>query len=289
MPPAVALLVAFLVLLGSGLSGAAWGACLGAVANASPNFLQPASFRPSLTPAGALPFQLAQERSQGLRPAPPQGQVRITFVGHATFLIETPGGATAATDYNDYLRPDVTPDIATMNHAHTTHFTNNPDPGIKHLLRGWPYDGKPARHNLAYKDLRVRNVPTNIRNWGGGTEYDGNSIFIFDVADICIAHLGHLHHRLEPGHLADMGRIDVVLVPVDGGYTLNQTEMVEVIRQLKAPLVIPMHYFGDHTLERFLSQLRDTHAVTLSDRNFIQVGRPTLPPKPTVVILPGPH
>ena len=44
-------------------------------------------------------------------------EVRLTFVGHATFLIETPGGIKAATDYNDYVRPRETPDIATMNKA----------------------------------------------------------------------------------------------------------------------------------------------------------------------------
>ncbi len=288
MPPAF---LSILMLLGSllfaALPSTVAAACLGAVARQhpglGPGLLQPAGLapRPATRPA-FLPVQAG-------RGTPPAGQVRLSFVGHATFLIETPGGVTAATDYNDYIRPDMVPDIATMNHAHTTHFSTNPDPGIRHLLRGWPHDGKPARHNLSFKDLRVRNVPTNIRNWGGGTEYDGNSIFIFDAAEICIAHLGHLHHRLEPGHLADMGRIDVVLVPVDGGYTLNQLEMVAVLRQLKAPLVIPMHYFGEHTLERFLSLLRDSHTVTLGDSATITVGRTSLPARPTVVVLPGPH
>lgn len=42
-------------------------------------------------------------------------EVRLNFIGHATFLIETPGGIKAATDYNDYVRPREAPDIATMN------------------------------------------------------------------------------------------------------------------------------------------------------------------------------
>ncbi|MGO4282878.1 MBL fold metallo-hydrolase, partial [Bosea sp. TAB14] len=50
-------------------------------------------------------------------------EARLTFVGHATFLIETPGGVKIATDYNDYVRPPVTPDIATMNKAHSTHYS----------------------------------------------------------------------------------------------------------------------------------------------------------------------
>src|ERR1700743_898615 len=64
-------------------------------------------------------------------------QVRLTYVGHAPFLIESPQLVRIATDYNDYVRPPVLPDIITMNHAHDTHFTDHPDPAIKSVLRGW--------------------------------------------------------------------------------------------------------------------------------------------------------
>src|SRR5215470_1308127 len=97
-------------------------------------------------------------------------QVRISYVGHSTFLIESPQLVRIATDYNDYVRPTVLPDIATMNHAHSTHYTLSPDPGIKFVLHGWADDEKPARVDLQYRDVRVRNVPTNIRTFEGGTE-----------------------------------------------------------------------------------------------------------------------
>src|SRR5450631_2846441 len=141
-------------------------------------------------------------------------QVRISYIGHSTFLLESPQLVRIATDYNDYVKPPVLPDIATMNHAHSTHYTDRPDPGIKHVLRGWADDEKPARIDLQYKDVRVRNVPTNIRSWDGGTERHGNSIFIFEVANLCIAHLGHLHHALTQQQLNEIGRVDVVMVPV---------------------------------------------------------------------------
>src|SRR5215471_14528590 len=64
-------------------------------------------------------------------------QVRITYAGHSTFLIESPRLVRIATDYNDYVRSPVLPDIVTMNHAHSTHYTDRPDPAIKHVLRGW--------------------------------------------------------------------------------------------------------------------------------------------------------
>ncbi|MGZ8324644.1 MAG: MBL fold metallo-hydrolase, partial [Rhodoplanes sp.] len=98
-------------------------------------------------------------------------QVRLTYVGHSTFLIESPRLVRIATDYNDYVKSPVLPDIVTMNHAHSTHYTDRPDAGIKHVLRGWRDDGKPTDHDLQFQDVRVRSVATNIRDWygGGGT------------------------------------------------------------------------------------------------------------------------
>ena len=215
-------------------------------------------------------------------------QVRLTFIGHATFLIESPQLVRIATDYNDYVRPPVLPDIVTMNHAHDTHFTDHPDPAIKYVLRGWgPSESEPARHDIQVRDVRVRNVPTNIRNWNGGTERNGNSIFIFEIANMCIAHLGHLHHVLTPEHLADIGQLDVVMVPVDGTWTMDQGGMLEVIAQLHPRLLIPMHYFGARTLELFLSRVRESYAVKLSQTPSITLSRATLPTQPEVLVLPG--
>jgi len=216
-------------------------------------------------------------------------QVRLTYIGHSTFLIESPRLVRVATDYNDYVRPPVVPDIVTMNHAHTTHYTDRPDSTIKHVLRGWAGNEQPARIDVQEKDVRVRNVPTNLRTWeGGGTERHGNSIFIFEVANLCIAHLGHLHHTLNQQQLNEIGRVDIVLVPVDGSYTLDLEGMVEVLKALKAPLMIPMHYFSTYTLRRFLDVLGEkSYDVEMSDTPTIVVSKTTLPAKPKVLVLPG--
>jgi len=214
-------------------------------------------------------------------------QVRITYAGHSTFLLESPQLVRVATDYNDYVRPQVTPDIVTMNHAHSSHYTDRPDPAIKHVLRGWAGEEKPARIDLQYKDVRVRNVPTNIRTWGGETEFHGNSIFIFEIANLCIAHLGHLHHTLTQQQLAEIGRVDVVMVPVDGGATLDLDGMVDVLHSLKAPLMIPMHYFSSFTLERFLQRVRREWDVEVADIPSTLISKTSLPAKPKVLVLPG--
>jgi L-ascorbate metabolism protein UlaG (beta-lactamase superfamily) len=215
-------------------------------------------------------------------------QVRITYVGHSTFLIESPQLVRIATDYNAYVRPPVIPDIITMNHAHSTHYTDSPEPEIKHVLRGWgPTPELPARHDITARDVRVRNVPTNIRDWRGGTERHGNSIFIFETANMCIAHLGHLHHTLTQQQLDEIGRIDVVFVPVDGSYTLDIDGMMEVVAALKAPLMIPMHFFSSFTLQRFLDRARESWTVETSEIPSLIVSKTSLPATPKVTVLPG--
>jgi len=241
----------------------AWAACTGPVAD------------------GAARVRLAA--------AGPEGGVGLTFLGHASFLIESPQGVKIVTDYNDLIRAPVTPDIVTMNNAHTTHYTDHIEPGVKFVLRGWdPAGGIPSR-NLDYRDVKIHNVPTNVREFGsfGGTRYSGNSIFVFDVADLCLAHLGHLHHTLTAGHLADLGPIDVVMVPVDGGYTLNQAEMIEVLQQIKPKIAIPMHVFTPATLDKFLARAAEFYTVRRADDPAIVLTRGGLPAIPEMLVLPG--
>jgi L-ascorbate metabolism protein UlaG (beta-lactamase superfamily) len=251
----------------------------------------PPAVKPEMTEA--CPGLVADKvplRSLVRRVALEPDQVRLTYIGHATFLIETPQLVRIATDYNSYVKPPVTPDIVTMNHAHTTHYTDHPEPEIKHVLRGWSAEfGKPARIDLQYKDVRVRNVPTNIRSYYGSaeTERHGNSIFIFEVANLCIAHLGHLHHTLNQQQLNEIGRVDVVLVPVDGSYTLDLEGMVEVLHALKARVMIPMHFFSPWTLERFLSRVRQEWTVETREIPSVVLSKATLPEKPMVLVLPG--
>jgi len=234
-----------------------------------------ASDRPKAVPAAYRPSALAPN------------EARITYVGHATFLIESPKLVRIATDYNDYVRPPILPDIVTMNHAHSTHYTDHPDADIKFVLRGWRDDGNPANHDITYADVHVRSVSTNIRNWSGGTERNGNSIFIFEVGSLCIAHLGHLHHTLTQQQLNDIGHVDVLMVPVDGSVTLDSEGMVEVIQAMKAPLMIPMHYFSSFTLHRFLERVSQQYDVEFAETPSFVVSKATLPTKGKFLVLPG--
>src|ERR1700704_4540604 len=121
-------------------------------------------------------------------------EVAITYVGHSTYYIDTPGGVRIATDFNGAYRTGRLPDVVTMNRAHSTHYTLFPDPKIKHVLQGWGENGQPAHIGLRVDDVYIRNVTTDIRRYyGEGTSgemiKDGNSIFIFEVPCLFSGHL----------------------------------------------------------------------------------------------------
>jgi L-ascorbate metabolism protein UlaG (beta-lactamase superfamily) len=217
----------------------------------------------------------------------PEFSVRLHYIAHASFLLQTRGGLTAVTDYTGFVgNVDLIPDIVTMNHAHSTHWTANPDPAIPHVLRGWGETfGTGIEHYLDLGEILVRNVSTDIRSAFGGSEPLGNSIFVFEAEGLCIAHLGHLHHEPTDEQYAALGRIDVVMVAVDGGLTLPLPTVVKMLERMRSSIVIPMHWFSDYGLTTFLDDIGDSFAIDIRDSSSLEVSLRDLPARPTVVVL----
>ncbi|MCV0424637.1 MAG: MBL fold metallo-hydrolase [Roseibium sp.] len=217
------------------------------------------------------------------------GEVQVRYIGHSTFELETPKGVRIATDYNDSVRPFLPPTVATMNGAHTTHYSLNPDPEIEHLLYGWNPEGGPIDHDLTVEDVRIRNIQTNIRGWDGETRRLGNSIFIFEIADLCIAHLGHLHHRLTQEDLTRLGQIDVVFAAIDNSSTLRLDSLMEVLDSVGAAMVIPMHFHFAGALQAFLGRASEAgYDIVRADTSTVIISRSTLPRKKTAyIMMPG--
>ncbi|WP_138465414.1 MBL fold metallo-hydrolase [Poseidonocella sp. HB161398] len=256
-------------------------ACL----SAAPVLAQDADWRPShcislvenVPGIRVLPASLADPL--------PEYTVQIGYIDHSMFAIRDTEGHTIVTDYAGYLGDaGFVPEVATMNKGHSSHWTANPDPRIPHVLPGWTRDGSPADHYLQLGNLLVRSVSTDIRGYGG-TEANGNSIFVFETEGLCIGHLGHLHHVPTDAQFAALGRLDVVMVPVDGGMTLDLPSMIQVVERLKSSVVLPMHWFNGRSLEVFLAGVADQFAVDRRTESFMQVSLNTLPPRPTVVVL----
>src|ERR1700719_3664417 len=219
------------------------------------------------------------------------GEVAITYAGHSTYYIDTPGGVRIATDYNGAYRTGRLPDVVTMNRAHSTHYTLFPDPKIPHVLHGWSDDGGPAKIAERIGDVYIRNVTTDIRRYFGEDSSgemikDGNSIFIFEVAGLCIGHLGHLHTKLDDSHFAAIGRLDIVMVPIDGTYTMSLDGVSEITRRLRASIVLPMHRFAT-PLDEFMQKIGQQFEIDERTERSFSISRDSLPAAPTVIILRG--
>jgi L-ascorbate metabolism protein UlaG (beta-lactamase superfamily) len=218
-------------------------------------------------------------------------EVTITYAGHSTYYIDTPGGVRIATDFSGAYTTGRLPDVVTMNRAHSTHYTLFPDSRIPHVLHGWGEDGRPAQIEQRIGDVFIRNVTTDIRRYFGddfSTEMikDGNSIFIFEVAGLCIGHLGHLHHKLDDSHFAAIGRLDIVMVPIDGGYTMSLDGISDITRRLRASVVLPMHRFMT-PLDDFMHRIGQQFEIDRRSERSLTMSRESLPGTPTVIILDG--
>lgn len=228
-----------------------------------------------------------QRVAAGPSSAVPPGVLRIRYVGHATFDIESPQGAVVQTDYNDYVRAERIPHIVTMNHAHDSHYSFAPDRRILHVLRGWDPAGGVARHNLVFRDIRVRNVPTNFTELSGGALSNDNSMFVIEAVGLCVVHISHLHHYLSKDQIRELGIVDVALAPIDGMWTMSHDELFRVLGDIRPRLIVPMHYGSARGVAEFVARAEAKWTVRRSDSDTIDVSLRTMPEKPEVVFLQG--
>jgi L-ascorbate metabolism protein UlaG (beta-lactamase superfamily) len=219
--------------------------------------------------------------------AVPRNHLKITFVGHSTFEIETAEGARAQTDYNDYVQGGDPPHIVTMNNSHDSHFSYAPMKGIEHVLRGWDPKGGVAKHNLMFRDLRVRNVPTNLIDRGDGKLSNGNSMFVFEAAGLCAVHISHLHHYLSENQLRALGPIDIAFAPIDGMWTMSHDELFRVLGDIKARMIIPMHFGSMGGVEAFTARAQTIWKVRKHPSSSITLSLRDMPRTPEVVFLQG--
>ncbi|MEM7753687.1 MAG: MBL fold metallo-hydrolase [Pseudomonadota bacterium] len=214
--------------------------------------------------------------------------VRISYIDHSMYLIQSHGGLDVVTDYNGFIGAvDLVPDVVTMNNAHSTHWTAFPHPDIPHVLEGWRQNGQPAEHYLDLGEMLIRNATTDVRDRfrGGVAVADNNSIFIFEVAGLCIGHLGHLHHEPSDETYAAIGRLDIVMAAVDGGLTVDTGTMLRIVNRLRSSIVLPMHWWSGGSLDRFLAGVSEDFLVDRPGTSHIELSLRDLPSRPTVIVL----
>lgn len=107
-----------------------------------------------------------------------------------------------------------------------------------------------------------------------------NTIFNIEMDGIAVAHMGDLGHVLSSKTASEIGRVDVLLVPVGGGSTIDAVAAAEVARKLSPKWVVPMHYKTPatkrdlNTIDKFLKEMGAKDVVSQPKLSFGSAGSP---------------
>lgn len=238
--------------------------------------------------------------------------MKIEFLGHASFLLTTSAGTRIVTDpfdpgaYPDalkYRQFDGDANIVTVSHEHSDHGAAGIVGGSPIIIKG---DGKFKVAEADVSGFRTcagttgdhgQNPETAYVEFLGiatyhdddrGAKRGRNTVFVISADGLRIAHMGDLGHVLTADQAAEIGAVDVVMVPVGGYYTIDAAQAWKVVEQLSARIVIPMHYANEKCLfpiagvEDFIAGRPN---VMREGVTTFEVGPSNLPEEQSVVVL----
>jgi len=199
----------------------------------------------------------------------------IRWLGHACFMINS-GNTTIITDpYSPDTgyslgRPDA--DIVTVSHQHPGHAYIQGVGGGPYLVNG------PGEYEVG--GVLIIGIAT-FHDDDHGQKMGKNTVYVMDVDEISVCHLGDLGHTLTSAQLEEIDNVDVLLLPVGGVSTINATTAAQVVRQLEPRVVIPMHYqtpasgLGLEPVEKFLKEIGVAQTTPQSKLTFTRSTLPT--------------
>lgn len=187
--------------------------------------------------------------------------MKLTWLGHSSFLIEDSKGRKILTDPFDnslgYKLFEGNVDIVTISHHHFDHdYTEKIH--YKNMI------DKTGFFNLC--DIPIKGIPS-YHDKMKGSKRGENIIFILTVDNYKICHLGDLGYVLSLDEIKEIGHVDILLIPIGGNYTINGKEASEICKSISSSIVIPMHYktpllsFELEGLENFLSYMKNGERV----------------------------
>jgi len=209
--------------------------------------------------------------------------MKIKWLGHSSFMVTSdtgiriitdPYGARADLSYGEIRE---TADIVTVSHNHTDH--NNVA-----AVRGNP---EVVKGTARIKGIEFKGIPT-YHDEAGGNKRGDNTILCFEIDEVRVCHLGDLGHRLSDKQVAELGKVDILLIPVGGFYTIDAKVATEVCNQLKPKVIIPMHYKNDKCgfpiagVDRFL---QGKEGVSRLDASEVEFKPGELPASTQIIVL----
>lgn len=182
--------------------------------------------------------------------------MKISWLGHSCFKIEDDSGTVIVTDPFDesvnYPPPQIRADVVAVSHDHHDHNNTKALKGNPPVVRG---PGKKAAAGIEFEGIAT------YHDERGGKLRGKNTIFCFEMDGVRVCHLGDLGHQLGEEEVAALGKVDVLMIPVGGTFTLDGEGAKKVAGQIKPKIAIPMHFkttpvpksFGIYPADDFLS------------------------------------
>ncbi|RJX29270.1 MAG: hypothetical protein C4554_01165 [Dethiobacter sp.] len=174
----------------------------------------------------------------------PAKKVKLQFRGHACFLMEVDGLRILTDPYSPqvgYGTLDVQVNVVTVSHEHMDHNYTAAASGAQ-IIRGLTADGLGWEDvSFAVGDINISSLAT-YHDDAAGKLRGRNAVFVFDIGNLRLVHLGDLGHVFNEGEVEKLKPVDVLIIPVGGHYTIDAQEAKQVVEQLSPAVVIPMHY-----------------------------------------------
>ena len=202
--------------------------------------------------------------------------MKLSWYGHACFLLETADGSVVFDPYAPgsvpgLALPALRADGVSCSHGHRDH---NYTEGVKQ-------SGKTPAYRLTFIDCWHDDAKGALRG--------ENRIAVLDAEGMRVVHLGDLGHTLNEAQTAALGRVDLLLIPVGGYYTIDAKTAAETAKKLDARIVVPMHYRGAGfgydvigTVDAFVKRAENVRAF---DTNVLEIA-PDTPPMTAVLRCP---
>lgn len=169
--------------------------------------------------------------------------MKITYLGHATFLLESSSTSILIDPFDEkvgYPMPEVRPGVILISHEHGDHNHLAMAKGRPRVIRGLD-DGQWRTVQEKVDSVAISSVPT-FHDATKGKERGRNTVFIIEAEGLRVSHLGDLGHPLDDAAVKAIGRPDVLMIPVGGHYTIDAAQAHDVVARLRPGIVIPMHY-----------------------------------------------
>jgi len=214
--------------------------------------------------------------------------MKIKWYGHAAFLITSDQGAKIMIDPYEpgafggqlsYGKIEDQVDIVLISHDHADHNYTKDLPGTPQIVKG---SGSKTAKGISMKGISTYHDPSQ------GSERGANTIFTLKIDNLQLCHLGDLGHLLSDKELAEIGPVDILLIPVGGFFTIDPKEATRVAEQIRPKIIIPMHFktekcgFSIAPVEDFLKGKTNTKRPKASEATF---DKATLPQQMEIVVL----